>query len=166
MTTLNEILDRAYTGKEKPTDERQGWENCSGFVRMAAAALKIKIEGQQADDQIDYMERHWKPVKNGVLAAELASQHFFVVAGVKSTDYAPPRLNGHVVVIRPLTPTERKNGKTLAHGKYPYAWGGDLGRTFASRGQRSISGIFTKQVLDKIRYYTPPEFGPHTPGYR
>jgi len=167
MNTLNEILDNAYTTREKGTG-LLGRDNCSGFVRMAAAALRIKLEGQRADDQIDYMQRNWLRVKNGVQAAELASQHFFVVAGVKGTDYTPPRSSGHVVVVRPFTSNERKHGKPLAHGKYPYAWGGDVtpGHPRASRGERSISWIFNKQVLDNVRYYTPPVFGPHTPEYR
>lgn len=158
MPTLNEIFERAY--------EREKF-NCSGFVRHAAAALKIRLEGQQADDQLDFMEREWTRLKNGMHAAEMASQHFFVVAGLKSTDYDPPRSNGHVVVIQPLAPVRRPvTPKSLYRGLYPPAWGGDIGKRYMSQGNLSVGEIFNRKVRDRVRYYMPPAFGPHTPGYR
>lgn len=166
MTTLNEILDHAYRTKEEGTD-RAGWENCSGFVRMVAAGLRIKLEGQRADDQLDYMERHWKRLKNAMQALEMASQHYFVVAGVKSTDYDPPKSAGHVMVVEPLTPAQMPAGpEDLDRGRWPYVWGGDIERLRMSRGDRSVGQILRVQVRDKTRYYTPFLPAPHTPEYR
>lgn len=163
--TLNQILDRAYNRTEEGTGLK-GWQNCSGFVRMVAADLRIRLEGQRADDQIDYMERHWFRLKGGTHALQAASQHFFVVAGVKSTDYDPARKHGHVVVVEPLTPAQMPVGpEDMYREQYPYVWGGDIGRKYMSRGTRSIGEIISRQVRDKVRYYTPRISGPHTPGY-
>jgi hypothetical protein len=165
MPTFNEILDHAFNTKEKNSDWT-GERNCSGFVRMVAAQLRIKLEGQQADDQLDYMARAWVPIKSGLHAAQLASQHFFVVAGLKSTDYDPPRAHGHVVVVVPVAPAGMPvDASDLYRDRYPSAWGGDIGGLYTSRGRRSVGEIFNKKVRDKVRYYTPRVAGPHTPRY-
>lgn len=165
MTTLNEIFQHAYDTKEEGTG-RQGKNNCSGFVRMVAAQLHIKLEGQQADDQLRYMERHWFLLKDATHALQLASQRYFVVAGLKSSEYEPPESHGHIVVVQPLTSAQMPVGpEDMYHGKYPYVWGGDLRGTYMTQGKRSIGEIINKKVRDKVRYYTPPG-GPHTPEFR
>ncbi|HVH13845.1 MAG TPA: hypothetical protein VM759_12375 [Longimicrobium sp.] len=166
MTTLNDILQHAYDTKEEGTG-RQGKNNCSGFVRMVAARLQIKLEGQQADDQLEYMQRHWIRLKDGTHALQMASQRFFVVGGLKSTEYDPPRSNGHVAVVQPLTSTQLPVGpEDMYRGKYPYVWGGDIGGEYMTRGDRSMGEIINRKVRDNVRYYMPPVFGPHTPEFR
>lgn len=158
MDDLNAIFESAY--------DRHKY-NCSGFVRDAASALGFRIVGAQADDQLDFMEQHWVRLKDGMHAAEVASQSFFVVGGVKSTDYTPARNHGHVVIIHPLPTAELPVTKAdLYRGVYPRAWGGDIGRKYMSTGNKSVGEIFNTRVRDKVRYYTPPQFGPHTPGYK
>jgi hypothetical protein len=157
MATLKPIFEAAF--------EKHKY-NCSGFVRETAAALGFKIEGAQADNQLDFMEAHWIRLKNGIQAAEVASQGFFVVAGVKSTEYKPRRNHGHVVVIKPLSPDQLPVKKSsLYHGVYPRAWGGDIGRRYASQGDKSVGEIFNVAVRDKVKYYTPPVFGPQIQRY-
>lgn len=165
MTMMNEILEHAYTHRETEKG-RRGWENCSGFVRMVAARLHVKLEGQQADDQLAYMERHWIKLKDATHALEMASRRHLVVAGLKSNEYEPPRENGHVVIVQPLRPAQMPVGpEDMYLKRYPYVWGGDKGRKFMTRGDRSIGEIINRKVRDKVRYYTPPG-GPHAPEFR
>lgn len=157
--TLTQILARAY---------RDEWDNCSGFVRIVAAELGFPIRGAEADDQLDYLEANWLRLKNGLHAAEVAAEGRLVVAGVKSSDYPPPRKHGHVVVIPPIRLGLPVSGADLYRGAYPPAWGGDIGRRYMSQGNLSVGQIFNQQVRDKVKYYTPPQlnFHSHTPDYQ
>ena len=109
-----------------------------------------------ADALIDYWSKNWVAVKNGLAAANLAASGRLVVAGVKSDEYSPARDNGHVVIIAPITTSGPVTSKDLYHGKYPRAWGGDIGRKYMSKGTLSVGEIFNVKVRDKVHYFTPP----------
>lgn len=156
VATFRQILEQAYESNEY---------NCSGFVRDTATRLGIRIVGDTADAQIDFMEMHWVHVRSGLEASVLASSGFLVVAGVKSTDYQPPKAHGHVVIVRPVLKEGPISAADLDQGKYPRVWGGDIGRTYMTRGQRSVGEILRRQVRDAVRYYTPPTPGPQVPRY-
>jgi len=79
-----------------------------------------------------------------------------VVAGLQSGEYSPKRAMGHVVIIAPITKNGPVTPDDLYHGEYPLAWGGDIGRTYMSKGTLSVGEIFNKSVRDKVRYFTPP----------
>lgn len=154
MATLKEKFQTVYDGSNSAGVPNK--YNCSGFVRGALDAAGFRLEGDDADDQIDYMETNWDSIGVGkhVEAADKARAGFLVVAGVKKDEYVPKRDHGHVVVLIPTEPVKRY------HGKYSNAWGGDLGKKYMSEGTLSVGEIFAVQVRAKIRYYTPRFYGP------
>ena len=158
MATFRNILETAYStnGNEY---------NCSGFVRDVAAGIGVKIVGENADAQLDFMDRHWVRIKTALEATVLASRGFLVVAGVKSSDYNPPRKHGHVVIVRPVSKKGAVDSSDLDRGKYPRVWGGDIGRKYMSQGELSIGNMLRKEVRDTVRYYAPSITAPQTPTY-
>ena len=151
MATLAEALEASY--------EPQKYD-CSGFVKAAVngldnASLKVPTD-DDADSLIDYWSKNWVVVDGGLAAANLAASGRLVVAGVRSGEYSPARDMGHVVIIAPITKDGPVTTKDLYHGKYPRAWGGDIGRTYMSKGTLSVGEIFNRGVRDKIHYFTPP----------
>jgi hypothetical protein len=154
MATLKERFQLVYDSTDAAG--RRNAHNCSGFLRGAVKEAGFSVEGATADQQIEYMEKHWTKLGVGthVKAADAAQAGFLVVAGVKSSEYQPKRTNGHVVVLIPTDPKQRY------HGKYAKAWGGDIGKKYMSNGSLSVGEIFAVQVRDRIRYYTPPVHGP------
>jgi hypothetical protein len=154
MATLKEAFKTVYDASNEAGVENK--YNCSGFARDAVEAAGFQLEGGDADAQIDFMQANWDCIGIGkhVEAADKAKAGFLVVAGVKKDEYEPKRAHGHVVVLIPTEPANRY------HGKFARAWGGDIGKTYMSEGTLSVGEIFAVQVRSKIRYYTPPVYGP------
>src|SRR5581483_3516406 len=73
------------------------WEanktDCNHFVRAAAAEIGITIPaGKDADGILDWLaEQHWPEVDDGSAAKEAADGGQFVIVGLKSADFTPPR---------------------------------------------------------------------------
>lgn len=150
MATLSEALEGAYEAYKY---------DCSGFVRETADQLAdpaVKVPPGNADAQMDYFEKYWVKIDTALHAAVLATEGRFVVAGVRSDWYKVKRKNGHVVVIQPVATAGPVTAKDLWRGKYPRAWGGDIGRSYMSKGTRSVGEIFAVEVRDKVRYFAAP----------
>jgi hypothetical protein len=151
MASLADALEQSY--------EPQKY-NCSGFVIAAVnsledAGLRLPTD-DNADSLIEYWSTHWVSVDGGLAAANLAASGRLVVAGARSSEYSPPRNNGHVVIVAPITKDGPVTATDLYRGKYPRAWCGDIGRKYMSKGTLSVGEIFNVAVRDKIHYFTPP----------
>jgi hypothetical protein len=127
--------------------------NCSGSVREAAKMLGIKLLGQQANNQVDYMAKNWRQVSMEE-AKQLADQGVFVVVGRKHYPH------GHVAIVVPgsglLSPDPVTGQKRL----WPNVAGGALGRggrigRSYSEGNKTVRQVWPKSMLSGVRFYTP-----------
>jgi hypothetical protein len=161
---LADSLERAYDGQIELVERSKDAEgrvvvrkttlenkfNCSGFVKGVLKDTGQDIpSGLNADGLIDYWEANWTRVQNIEMAIAAANGGQLVVAGLKSTDYTPAKSNGHVVVVIPT------RAEDLYRGTYPKAWGGDIGKKYMSRGNKSVGEIFSRKMRDSLRFYTP-----------
>jgi hypothetical protein len=83
------------------------WEanksNCSGFVRAVASPLGVTLfdDGDDADSIVDKLTSapDWGALPDLPTVEANASAGWFIIAGMKSTEFATPRANGHVIVV-------------------------------------------------------------------
>ena len=119
--------------------------DCSGFLRIVFSDVTGSQLDGSADALVRWFQDHgaWKE-RNRADAIADVNLGRFVVAALRSVDYAPPAVHGHVAIVVP---------GTLYHGKYPRVWcgGAPLGR---SEGDRSVGEVWRQTVRDKVRYFT------------
>ena len=119
-------------------------DNCSGFVKSVAGKLGVPLNSAANADQIvDEIAASWTKIADPLEAWRKAITGSFVLAGLKSSDHARARNNGHVVVIT--------DGK-LYRQKYPPCWGGSIGSA-QSQGDKSVGEVWGPGDRDNIGYY-------------
>jgi hypothetical protein len=131
------------------------WEanknDCNHFVEAVADALGVTLfsAGDNADAIMDKLASApgWSLIPStpdlSTVEADAAVGQF-IIAGLKSGDFTPPRAHGHVVVV--------VKGDDPAHPGYPMAYWGTLGGV----GQKdsSIRNSFTPNTdLPNVKYY-------------
>ena len=109
--------------------------DCSGFVKAVAGDLGVSLSGL-ANELVDYWDKYWVALDDGLAAKFQASQGYFVVAGLKANPH------GHVVVV--------VDGP-LVRGKYPTAYWGSLGGV--GKKNAGINWAWAKKDLDSVSYY-------------
>lgn len=143
--------------------------NCSGSVRQVANQLGITLEGQQANDQVNWLEKQvslgkWQKV-NKDNAATLAAKGQFVVVGLKKTS------NGHIaVVVKGTTDkgyptvaggslgTVKTQKRKLANGREVIGGlNADDKDTAYSEGGLTVNYAWNREDRDQVQYYTPKE---------
>jgi hypothetical protein len=139
------IIDVCHTNWDANKDD------CNYFVKAVADALGVTLfsSGDNADAIIDKLANAsgWSlipstPDLSTVEADASAGQ--FIIAGLKSGDFNPPRNNGHVVIV--------VKGDDSAHPGFPLAYWGKLGGTGAE--DSSIRNSFIPDVdLPNVKYY-------------
>jgi hypothetical protein len=125
--------------------------DCNHFVKAVADALGLTLfsAGDNADAIMDKLANAvgWAviPSSTDLSAVENdASAGHFIIAGLKSADFTPPRNNGHVVVV--------VKGDDSAHPGFPLAYWGKLGGVGAK--DSSIRNTFIPDVdLPNVKYY-------------
>jgi len=117
-------------------------DDCSGFARAVAGQLKIPLHGL-ANEIVDTIRggNGWKPLANGVAAAQSAAAGKLVIGGLKGGEQAHPDAHGHVVVVV---------AGPLAHGAYPSAYWGKLGGTGAK--DKTINWAWNAADRDRVSY--------------
>ncbi len=146
--------------------------NCSGSVRQVANQLGITLEGYQANDQLNWLEKQvslgkWQKV-NKENAADLAEKGHFVVVGLKKTDHGhiavvvegtsdrkyPTIAGGALRTVKIQTRTLPNNRKVIGgldnKGKY----------TAYSEGGLTVNYGWNIKDRDQVQYYTPKEEPP------
>jgi hypothetical protein len=118
-------------------------DDCSAFVRAVAAQLGIILNGL-ANDIVDTIRGGppWIRLANGVAAARAAADGKFVIGGLKGSERANPDPHGHVVVVVAGTP--------LAHGKYPFAYWGQLGGV--GEKDKTVNFAWEAEDRDNVTY--------------
>jgi hypothetical protein len=128
------------------------WEanksDCNHFVKAVADALGVTLFGigDNADAIVDKLSNApgWDAVADRASVETQAAAGEFIIAGLKSTEFTPPRNNGHVVVV--------VNGDDPVHPGYPMAYWGTLNGV----GQKdsSIRNTFIPGTdLDNVHYF-------------
>lgn len=122
--------------------------DCNHFVKAVAVALGVTIfsDGDNADAIMDKLSGAvgWNLIGDLPTVEADATAGMFIIAGLKSADFTPPRANGHVVVV--------VQGDDPNHPGYPMAYWGMLGGV----GQKdsSIRNSFTPNTdLPNVKYY-------------
>jgi hypothetical protein len=122
--------------------------DCSAFVKAVATALGVTLfdPGDNADAIVDKLSNApgWNVVPDRATVETQAAIGEFIIAGLKSTEFTPPRNNGHVVVV--------VNGDDPLHPGYPMAYWGTLNGV----GQKdsSIRNAFIPGPdLDSVHYF-------------
>lgn len=122
--------------------------DCNHFVKAVADALGVTIfsPGDNADAIMDKLSTAagWNLIGDLATVEADATAGMFIIAGLKSADFNPPRANGHVVVV--------VEGDDPNHPGFPMAYWGMLGGV----GQKdsSIRNAFIPNVdLQNVQYY-------------
>jgi hypothetical protein len=126
------------------------WEanksNCSGFVKAVAASLSVNPfdAGDDADTIVNKLPAAagWAAQTDLATVEANAAAGWFIVAGLQSSGFTPPRNHGHVVVV--------VQGDDPNHPGFPMAyWGtlGAVGRENASIRNAFIPGVDLGNVL-------------------
>ena len=128
------------------------WEaqksNCSGFVKVVAAALGVSTfaAGEDANQIVDTLQAatDWTPLTpgDGVAAKQQADAGLLVIAGLKGAEQVNPDPHGHVVVVV-SGPLDRQ---------YPTAYWGQLNGVGAKA--KTINWAWRAGDRDKVGYYT------------
>jgi hypothetical protein len=120
--------------------------NCSGFVKAVASSLGVTTfdGGDNADAIVNKLPAAagWSQLTDLATVEANAASGWFIVAGLQSSGFTPPRNNGHVVVV--------VQGDDPNHPGFPMAyWGtlGAVGRENASIRNAFIPGVDLGNVL-------------------
>jgi cell wall-associated NlpC family hydrolase len=146
MANLDQcIIDKAMESwDEEFIKGTKNKNNCSGFVKSVAKKLGIPLpDTANADGIVDFMASSWKKLKSGEEAARLASTGTFVLAGLKGSEHAPARNNGHVAIVV---------SGALYKQKYPVVWGGSTGGA-QSQGDKTVGEVWNTKDRDNVAYY-------------
>lgn len=128
------------------------WEanktDCNHFVKAVADALGVTLFGpnDNADAILNKLAgaAGWSLIPNRAQVESQASAGQFIIAGLQSTEFHPPRNNGHVVVV--------VQGDDSSHPGFPMAYWGKLGGVGAK--DSSIRNAFIPGPdLDAVHYY-------------
>ncbi len=132
--------DRVREACEACFDANRG--DCSGFVHAVAKQLEVTIEGS-ANEIVDMIrsEREWRPLSDGVAAAQSAAAGKLVVGGLRGEEQFQHSNHGHVVIV--------VDGP-LAHGRYPSAYWGSLGGQPAKF--ETVNWAWTEHDRDRVTY--------------
>ena len=116
--------------------------DCSGFARAVAGQVGVPLQGL-ADQIIDTIRgaNGWRPLRDGIAAAQSATAGKLVIGGLKGSEQANPDPHGHVVVV--VT-------GPLAHNAYPSAYWGRLGGNGAK--DKTINWAWTAEDRDRVSY--------------
>ncbi|MFV3126209.1 hypothetical protein [Niveispirillum sp. KHB5.9] len=121
---------------------------CNYFLIEVAHRLGISLSGtaDQITDRLKQDGSGWARLSDGVAARDAARLGKLVVAGILSTDYQPPRRNGHLAVVT--------GGDMNPAGWAPAGYWGSLDPQIAKDGGRGapISLCFAADVKQKIIY--------------
>ena len=117
-------------------------DDCSGFVRAVASQLGVELDGL-ANEIVDTIRfgNGWKPLPNGIAAAERAAAGQFVIGGLKGSEQTNRDPHGHVVVV--VT-------DPLAHDVYSSAYWGRLGGT--GEKDKTINWAWRAGDRDRVSY--------------
>lgn len=119
---------------------------CNFFVIAVADQLGVTLSGR-ADDIVDEIRgADWSRLKHGVAARDAAKQGRFIVAGMKSTEFDPPRSEGHVAIV--------VTGAMNPAGWAPAGYWGSMESSVAEKGGMGspISLCFRASDQAKITY--------------
>jgi hypothetical protein len=134
------MADRVKEACEACFDDHAN--DCSGFARAVASQLGIQLHGL-ADQIVDTIRggNDWRPLRNGIAAAESAAAGKLVIGGLKGSEQFKPDPHGHVaiVVVGPL-----------AHDAYPSAYWGRLGGGGAK--DKTINWAWRAEDRDRVSY--------------
>lgn len=115
--------------------------DCSGFVRDAAGALGVTLEGN-ANDIVDQINSGaWDQIPDGKAAKDAADKGKLVIAGLRGDAQQQPAKHGHVVVVV---------SGPLSKEKYPTAYWGTLGGT--GERAKTLNWAWRAGDRDRIRY--------------
>jgi hypothetical protein len=122
--------------------------NCSGFVKAVASSLGVTTfnAGDNADAIVNRLPAAagWTTLTDLPTVEANAAAGWFVVAGLKSSGFTPPRNNGHVVVV--------VQGDDPNHPGFPMAYWGTLGAV--GNENASIRYAFIPEVdLPSVQYF-------------
>jgi hypothetical protein len=122
--------------------------NCSGFVKAVATSLGVTTfgVGDNADAIVNKLPAAtgWAALTDLATVEANAAAGWFIVAGLQSTGFNPPRNNGHVVVV--------VQGDDPNHPGFPMAYWGTLGAI--GRKNFSIRYAFIPGVdLGNVQYF-------------
>lgn len=125
--------------------------DCNHFVKAVADTLGVTLftSNDDADAILDKLSNAsgWSPIPSSPDLSTVESDATagqFIIAGLKSSDFTPPRTHGHVVVV--------VKGDDPVHPGYPLAYWGTLGGV----GQKdsSIRNTFIPSTdLPNVKYY-------------
>lgn len=134
------MVDRVKEACEACFDAHAG--DCSGFARAVSSQLGVQLHGL-ADDIVNTIRggNDWRPLPNGIGAAESAAAGKLVIGGLKGSEQSNPDPHGHVVVV--------VNGP-LAHDAYPSAYWGRLGGGGAK--DKTINWAWRAEDRDRVSY--------------
>ena len=120
---------------------------CNYFAIEAAQRLGLSLSGT-ADQIIDSIRNNptWTVLADGPTARDAATQGLFVLAGVRSDAYDPPRTEGHLAIVTP--------GAMNPAGWAPAGYWGSTDPVIAGKGGSGapISQCYTVAVKDLIVY--------------
>lgn len=128
------------------------WEanktDCNHFVKAVAGELGVTLFGpnDNADAIINKLATAagWNALATRTVAEADADAGWFIIAGLRSTEFIPPRTHGHVVVV--------VQGDDPNHPGFPMAYWGTLGAV--GRRNASIRYAFIPGPdLDAVRYF-------------
>jgi len=128
------------------------WEtnksNCSGFVKAVAASLGVTTfdAGDNADAIVNKLPSAagWTALTDLPTVEANAAAGWFIVAGLQTSGFNPPRNNGHVVVV--------VQGDDPNHPGFPMAYWGTLGAV--GKENASIRYAFIPGVdLPNVQYF-------------
>jgi len=128
------------------------WEanktDCNHFVKAVAGVLGVNLFGpnDNADAIIDKLANApgWQSLPSRAAVEADAAAGWFIIAGLRSGEFSPPRAHGHAVVV--------VQGDDPNHPGFPMAyWGtlGSIGRKDASIRYAFIPG----PDLDAVHYF-------------
>jgi hypothetical protein len=122
--------------------------DCNHFVKAVADDLGVTIfsAGDDADTITDKLSNAagWSLIPDLSTVENDAAAGQFIIAGLKSADFTPPRAHGHVVVV--------VKGDDPAHPGYPMAYWGKLGGV--GEKDSSIRNAFIPGTdLPNVKYY-------------
>lgn len=116
--------------------------DCSGFARAVANQLDVQLNGL-ANQIVDTIRggNGWRPLPNGVSAAESAAAGKLVIGGLKGSEQGHPDAHGHVVVV--VT-------GPLARDTYPSAYWGRLGG--GGQKDKTVNFAWRAEDRDRVSY--------------
>jgi hypothetical protein len=122
--------------------------DCNHFVKAVADALGVTLfdSGDNADAILDKLSSAggWNSIPDRAQVEAQAGAGQFIIAGLRSTEFHPPRAHGHVVVV--------VAGDDSSHPGFPMAYWGKLGGV--GEKDSSIRNAFIPGPdLDAVHYF-------------